>query len=243
MIDNTIQVYSFESANIWDDGYPSGGNYWSDYDGSDLFSGQYQNLIRSDGMGDTPYIIDVNNIDRYPLANPWTRFDIAIVGVVPSATEVYIGRTVDITISVQNQGDLSETFQVTCKYELQGIEHVIGVITVDNLPPNTTTTLTFTWITTDVTVHKIKAEIPPLTDETDTADNSMTSPVTVKVKMLGDVNGDDYVGIDDIIVAGEHSGESSDRPRWNLDCDMNLDNYIGIDDIVLIASNFGNTCS
>jgi len=64
--------------NTWDDGYPSGGNYWSDYDGVDLFSGPYQNMTGSDGMGDTPYIIDANNTDRYPLMNPY----VALLGDV-----------------------------------------------------------------------------------------------------------------------------------------------------------------
>jgi len=31
-INNTSQVYSYQSINVWDDGYPSGGNYWSDYE-------------------------------------------------------------------------------------------------------------------------------------------------------------------------------------------------------------------
>jgi parallel beta-helix repeat protein len=56
---------------------------------------------------------------------------------------------------------------------------------------------------------------------------------------LADVNGDYYVGIDDITYTAEHFGESPDRPRWDPRCDMNGDNYIGIDDIVLIASSFG----
>jgi hypothetical protein len=57
---------------MWDDGYPSGGNYWSDYRGVDLYSGPYQNETGSDGIGDTPYVIDENNVDHYPLMNPWT---------------------------------------------------------------------------------------------------------------------------------------------------------------------------
>jgi parallel beta-helix repeat protein len=57
---------------MWDNGYPSGGNYWSDYAGVDLYKGPYQNETGSDGIGDTPYIIDKNNIDHYPLMSPWT---------------------------------------------------------------------------------------------------------------------------------------------------------------------------
>jgi len=55
------------SLNIWDDGYPSGGNHWNDYSGVDLKSGAYQNETGSDGIGDTSYNIDVDNVDKYPL--------------------------------------------------------------------------------------------------------------------------------------------------------------------------------
>ncbi len=41
--------------NTWDDGYPSGGNYWCDYNGTDLYSGSKQNETGGDGIGDTPY--------------------------------------------------------------------------------------------------------------------------------------------------------------------------------------------
>ncbi len=40
--------------------------------GHDIYTGPYQNETGSDGVGDTPYIIDVNNEDRYPLMKPWT---------------------------------------------------------------------------------------------------------------------------------------------------------------------------
>lgn len=55
------------SGNVWDDGYPSGGNFWSDYSGADLFSGSSQDIPGSDGIGDTPYLIDSVHSDRYPL--------------------------------------------------------------------------------------------------------------------------------------------------------------------------------
>ena len=65
-IDNTFQTYVYSSNSKWDDGYPSGGNCWSDYSGVDLYSGPYQNVTGSDGIGDTPYIIDSDNQDNYP---------------------------------------------------------------------------------------------------------------------------------------------------------------------------------
>ncbi|MEM2587553.1 MAG: hypothetical protein QXV23_04565 [Candidatus Bathyarchaeia archaeon] len=56
---------------FWDNGYPSGGNYWSNYEGEDRKSGPEQNLEGSDGIGDGPYRINVAFIDRYPLMEPY----------------------------------------------------------------------------------------------------------------------------------------------------------------------------
>ena len=63
------------TGNSWDDGYPSGGNYWGDYKGPDLYSGPGQNVTGSDGIGDTPYGIDSNNTDHFPLMAPVETFN------------------------------------------------------------------------------------------------------------------------------------------------------------------------
>ena len=91
LIDNGVQASPYESYNnLWDDGYPSGGNYWSDYTGVDFFSGPYQNEAGSDGIGDTSYnIIDENNVDRYPLIAPFNSFNTSIgysVDVISNST-------------------------------------------------------------------------------------------------------------------------------------------------------------
>lgn len=67
-INNTNQANDDSAnGNQWDNGYPSGGNYWSDYTGEDLFSGPNQNIIGNDGIGDTNYTIDSDSKDHYPL--------------------------------------------------------------------------------------------------------------------------------------------------------------------------------
>lgn len=70
-IKNTRQALSLDSVNIWDNGYPSGGNYWSEYAGVDFYSGPYQNETGSDGIGDTQYTVGANNTDRYPFIRPY----------------------------------------------------------------------------------------------------------------------------------------------------------------------------
>ena len=80
IIDNTEQANDDGFSVQWDDGYPSGGNYWSDYTGVDFFNGPNQDIPGSDWMGDTPYVIDFDSEDRYPLVSPFLTFPL-----VPSA--------------------------------------------------------------------------------------------------------------------------------------------------------------
>jgi parallel beta-helix repeat protein len=62
-IDNSIQIWGFGlPENKWDNGYPSGGNYWSDYVGVDIYNGQDQNITGSDGIGDAA----AHTYDNYP---------------------------------------------------------------------------------------------------------------------------------------------------------------------------------
>jgi parallel beta-helix repeat protein len=59
LINNFYQVLCDSSySNIWDDGYPSGGNYWSDHTAADS---------NHDGIEDSWHVIDENNTDHYPL--------------------------------------------------------------------------------------------------------------------------------------------------------------------------------
>ena len=48
------------------------GNHWSDYFSMD---------VDGDGIGDTPYVIDENNQDNYPLLHPWGTPEVTLLNV------------------------------------------------------------------------------------------------------------------------------------------------------------------
>jgi len=98
-IDNLNQATDFGNETSWDDGYPSGGNYWSDYTGNDTYYGSYQNLTGSDGIGDIPYDIygNPNVQDNYPLMNPAGAY----IDVGPGKAYV----TIQAGVDAANTGD------------------------------------------------------------------------------------------------------------------------------------------
>ena len=102
---NTKQVINTNSNNTWNDSYPSGGNYWSDYTGVDLYKGPYQNNTGSDGIGDTPYVIDNHNKDNYPLMYPTEITLYAAPSPVEFWTPAY-GKTFTVDVKIANVAKL-----------------------------------------------------------------------------------------------------------------------------------------
>ena len=81
------------SDNDFDNGYPSGGNYWSNYNGTDLYSGPRQNETGSDGVGDTRYT-SFNVGDMYPLMEPIESFEVATQKDITDDVEVMSNSTI-----------------------------------------------------------------------------------------------------------------------------------------------------
>ena len=112
-INNIDQANLYQSFNTtWDNGYPSGGNHWSDYVDVDLYSGPDQDIVGSDGIWDHPYIIEVNNRDNYPLVKPWT----------PSPTEAIQG-----LIETIEAWDLPKGTENSLTSKLGGALHLLDI--------------------------------------------------------------------------------------------------------------------
>jgi parallel beta-helix repeat protein len=96
------QASGSNSINIWDDGYPGGGNYWSDY------QTKYPNAVEIDnsGIGNTPYVIDSQNKDRYPLMEPFTAATYLLqttpprISVLSPLNQTYNDSSVSLIFSV-----------------------------------------------------------------------------------------------------------------------------------------------
>jgi parallel beta-helix repeat protein len=193
-INNPSQACIESSVDIWDDGYPSGGNYWNDYVGVDAKNGPSQDHLGRDGIGDTPYVIDGSNQDNYPLMTPHTPHDLAVIHSTTSRTVVGQGYSLTINATVANRGDYTENFNLT----VYANETIIETKEV-TLSSGNSTTITFTWNTTGFAKgnYTISAYAWPVSGETDFDDNNYTNGC-VTITWLGDLDGDFDVDEDDL---------------------------------------------
>ena len=110
-LNNVNNVEFYNSLNIWNStekitythkgkSYTSYlGNYWSDYIKADL---------NDDGICDTPYVIDENNIDYYPLVELVNiTANISVESFSLNATSGVVPLTVEINATVVNTGEIS----------------------------------------------------------------------------------------------------------------------------------------
>ncbi len=171
---NSAQAYDDTSDNFWDSGYPSGGNFWSDFDepgegAYDDYSGPSQTEDGSDGIVDTNYTNiggGAGVVDNYPLISsslkriyvylnspinnsamkPGTVLDFEVVG----------DDIVNVSYSVNGtpKGDLSTP------YDINGTETGTwsdGIVTIDIFVYDSEGNITEFWF--NVTIDSVFPEI------------------------------------------------------------------------------------
>lgn len=104
-VSNLLQAYDDDNLSAYDKGYPIGGNYWSNYGGSDSYNGPNQDIPGGDGIVDTPYLIPISSWDRYPLKSPYFEAgNRSWSDVIPPA------RITDLVVSGTNASSVTLTW-------------------------------------------------------------------------------------------------------------------------------------
>jgi len=236
--DNSVQVLISNSVgNVWDDGYPSGGNYWSGHTGPDVMSGPNQDQVGNDGIVDTPYTIASGSVDRYPLVNG--ALDVGITHVATSKTVVGLGYSVFLELSISNFGVYDERSPVTCYANTStAAEQNVEV------SRESSSVVTLSWSTAGFAYgnYTMSAYWQPVQSETNTA-NNLCLGGNVTVTIPGDIKGDGVVDIYDAIML---AGAFNTRPgmlHWNANTDINGDNSVDIYDAIILAGHFNQHLS
>ncbi|MEM3489851.1 MAG: right-handed parallel beta-helix repeat-containing protein, partial [Nitrososphaerota archaeon] len=140
-------------------------------------SGPYHPTLNPGGTGDEVY----GNANFSPwllkMKVPPLVHDVAVLDVGASPSRVVVGTPIQVNVTVKNEGNTYETFNVSLYYD----SNLIGKQTITDMVPKSTEVLTFNWDTTGLTpgVYNVTAVAGTVLGETDTADNAKW----VKVKV------------------------------------------------------------
>lgn len=164
-INNTLQASNADATNAWDNGYPyipskevGGGNFWSDFNSADVYSGKSQDqqnpglLPAPDGICDNPYSLSPTGVDNYPL------FLIQNVTQNPAdSTKINYTTLVNVTATILNSVDMGNAhLEVQYGSNMQNISMTISGNTLKGTIP---AQMYGTIVTYNVTVHADSAEV------------------------------------------------------------------------------------
>lgn len=168
------------------------------------------------------------------------RHDIAIVEVLPYREWIYEGCSINVNVTVTNEGNFTETATIDLYYNITE-NKLIGTQFV-MLEPGETETLTFMWDTTGIPHarnYTITA-VATIAFDSDLTDNAMNGTTKIHVRILGDINGDNKVDLKDFWILGSCFGHCQGQPDWNPDTDLNFDNRVDVKDIFKFGKQYGH---
>jgi uncharacterized repeat protein (TIGR01451 family) len=129
---NGIQAADMFGACSWDAGYPEGGNAWSDYAGSDFYSGPGQDVPGPDGIGDEPHLFQGGQ-DNYPLmTGPSSAPSVSVVKVVDRVSAMP-REYLNYTVHFNNTGDGAAELLTLNDTLPAGVTFVAASVTPDHV--------------------------------------------------------------------------------------------------------------
>lgn len=196
------------------------------------------------GLSDGPHLLIVHANDTYGrMESDEVHFivetrthNIAVTNVTTSQTVVGRGYSITINVTVENQGNSTETFNVTAYANFTSFDRK-EEITLTN---GNFTIVKFVWNTTGFATYEnytISAYAHPVLGETP-EDNLFINGI-ITVVHPGDVNCDGKVDIIDISKIAVAFGSKTGELRYNPNYDINCDGVISILDVAKVAINFG----
>ena len=256
-IDNTIQVPVYKSyGNVWDDGYPSGGNYWSDHVTVDDYSGINQDEPGSDGIVDEPYIIDYYNRDNYPLVKPWSPVISAAIDIDPDTLNLKSkGKWITAYIELPEGYDVSDIDVSTVMLNDTIPVSLLDVPAAEPVPteigdydedgiPDLMVKFDRAMVDSFICNQGITYDEVSLTITGELFDGTpFEGADIVFVNYAGDVNNDGMIDIFDIGVVSAHwyPGPPTGPLSYVSSADFNSDNAVDIFDIGILSVNWGQT--
>ena len=169
---------------------------------------------------------------HYTLTTP---MNIVITKVTAIKKIVGQGFSTPIIVTLTNQGNHSETFNVTVYANTTAIQTETLTLTSQSFA-----TITFTWDTSGFAKgnYTISAYAWPVLGETDTADNNFTGG-WVLVTIPGDLNGDFKVSLADLVALVIAYGSRPGDPGWNPNADIDGNSVVGLNELVILANHYG----
>jgi hypothetical protein len=163
------------------------------------------------------------------------KHDIAVVSAVPWKTICGQNCNMNIDVTIENQGDYSESFNVTLYADSVPFETKTVTLAGD-----ITEVIVFRWNTTGFAYgnYTVTVHVWPVDGESDISDNDLTDGI-VRVGIPGDINKDGHVTLTDLVLLANAYSSRPGDPKWNGDADINGSGAVDLPDLVFLAKYYG----